>query len=893
MANQPTEQNDTLIAGLGIKTIDGLGGVDTLIIDYSTLTGNINEYSHNFSDGRFNSITWWNIEKWKILGGSGDDTFSGDSLDDTLSGGAGWDVLTGNGGADSIDGGTDIDTWEDDFSGLTSAISVTLNKTTGANTSTTISLGNRPTPTVKNVEALVLRTGSGNDTISVGTLAYDDDIHTGSGNDSINVGRGGSDHADGGDGVDLGLFDWSASTGNITVDPYWDDYSDGQGRYVNFDSIERFNLTGGLGNDYLAGDVYNDTLLGGGGRDNLDGYRGADNINGGDGIDQWSADYSSSTGAIKITLTATLDINEVVSGISGASVKNIERLDFTSGSGSDVISVGTLAYDDRISTNGGNDTINVGTGGSDYVNGGDGTDTGVFNWSASTSDINVDPYWDDYSDGEGRYVNFDNIDRFNIAGGSGWDHLAGGTYGDTLLGGDGRDTLEGVAGSDSINGGPGLDLWQADYRSSSAAIKIELSSTALTNEVLGGIKNAEVYSIERLDFYSGSGNDNISAGSLAYDDWISSGSGDDTVNVGKGGDDYVNGGDGSDIGVFNWSASTTDISVDPYWDDYSDSEGRYVNFDNVERFNITGGTGSDHLAGDSWNDTLMGGAGDDYLESGSFRADVESFNTDVVDGGKGVDFWYADFSQTTEPVNILLSATLNVNAVISGITDGVTSAVVKNIEQMEFVAGSGNDIISSGTFAYDDHIHGGDGDDEINVGTGGSDYADGGAGIDIGSFNWSASSTSITVDPYWDDYSDLQGRAVNFDNINRFDLTGGTGNDYLAGDDYSDTLTGGAGDDELDAFGGDDELTGGIGADMFNIRTGSGNDVISDFTAGQGVGDLVNFIDNPFDTMSFAVIKQHMSQSGADTVLALSDADSIRFIGVSVNAFAADDFLWG
>jgi len=43
-------------------------------------------------------------------------------------------------------------------------------------------------------------------------------------------------------------------------------------------------------------------------------------------------------GAIKVTLTATPDTNEIISGITGASVKNIERPGFTTGSGSDAIS---------------------------------------------------------------------------------------------------------------------------------------------------------------------------------------------------------------------------------------------------------------------------------------------------------------------------------------------------------------------------------------------------------------------------------------------------------------------------------------------------------------------------------------------------------------------------
>ncbi len=905
MATQPTEQNDTLTAGLGIKTIDGLGGTDTLIIDYSTLTRNIYNPYLTLTDYLYNSVTYYNIEKWNIKGGIGDDTFSGGSSADTLIGGAGWDYITGNGGADSIDGGTGIDTWKDDYSAATSVLSITLTATAGGNSSTTLSLGSLPTPTVKNVEALNIHTGSGNDTVSVGNFAYNDAIYTGSGNDSINVGKGGADYVDGGVGIDLGIFDWSASTTDI-FNPngnaaYYDDYSDSEGRSVNFDNIERFNMTGGSGNDDLAGDVNNDTLLGGAGRDTLNGGRGADTINGNDGVDLWKADYSSSTVAIKVTLVTT-ELNEVNSGITGAVVKNIERLEFTSGSGNDSISAGTFAFNDSIYTNGGDDSINVGKGGSDYVDGGAGTDLGIFNWSASTTDISNPngnaAYYDDYSDSEGRYVNFDNVERFDLTGGLGNDYLAGAGFIDKLFGGAGRDTLEGASGSDNINGGGGVDLWKADYSASSASIKVTLNSSLTTNEVLAGIKGAKVFSVERLEFTAGSGNDSISAGTLANNDWISSGSGDDTINVGTGGSDYVNGGDGLDLGLFDWSASTTDIfnpnNNTAYYDDYSDSEGRFVNFDNVERFNITGGSGNDDLAGDSWNDTLIGNGGNDSLNSGNLRTDVESFNTDSVDGGDGIDYWLADFSLSSESINILLSNNPTTNEVLSGITDSVTSAVevVKNIEHMNFRAGSGNDTISSGTFAYDDQIYAGNGSDEINVGTGGNDYVDGGDGIDIGIFDWSGSTTRISSDSYYDDFSDLEGRHVNFDSVDRFNVMGGSGSDYLAGDAYSDTLAGGAGDDELDGYGGDDTLTGGTNSDTFNIRSGNGMDVITDFGAGLGAGDLVHFINNPFTTMSFDAIQQNMVQDGADTVLTLSVDNSIRFVGVNVGDFVADDFLW-
>ena len=887
MATQPTEKNDIIEAQLGTMIIDGLTGIDLLVIDYHTLTRNISYSGDNkYSDGRLNSLTFYNFERWNILGGNGEDYLSGGNLDDTLIGGNGWDTLASNGGADSVDGGNGVDTWKANWSTLTSSISIIL-KTGNAS----ISLGNLAVPTLKNIEALNVTTGSGSDTVSVGNNLANDVITTNGGNDSINVGIGGSDYVNGGDGSDLGIFDWSFSLGSITVNPYYDDFSDGQGRYVNFDNIERFQVTGGAGNDYLAGDVLNDSLLGGAGRDTLDGSRGNDSIDGGEGIDVWKADYSTATKAIIIKLSALVDANEVSSGLTGAVTRNIEQLDFSSGSGADLISVGSFSYSDTVYSNGGNDSINIGNGGRDYVNGGEGVDIGSFTWSASQTDITVNPYYDDFADGEGRYVNFDNVERFSLKGGSGNDHLAGDVYADSLTGGDGNDTLEGASGGDLINGGNGVDVWQADYHSSTANISIELSPTA-KNQVLAGIKGALVSNIERLNFQSGTGNDLISTHSLAYDDVVRADEGEDAINVGTGGQDYVDGGAGLDVGQFDWSASTTAIVVNPYYDDYSDLEGRSVNFDNVERFNLKGGVGNDHLAGDAWNDSLSGGEGNDTLEGGGYRSDLEAFNIDVIDGGVGIDVWSADYLGSPASLNIQLSSTLNTNIVSDGISEGKISAVVKNIERLSLSTGAGNDQISAGSYAYDDVIRTGDGDDEINVGTGGQDYVDAGAGIDLGQFDWSTSTTTISVNPYYDDYSDLEGHSVNFDNVERFNLTGGSGNDYLAGDVYVDTLIGGAGDDELDGTSGGDQLTGGLGADIFDVRSNSGELIITDFAAGQGLEDVVKFINSPFAEMSFTRIQQNLQNVGQDTVLTLSDMDSLRFIGVSVTDFVADDFLW-
>lgn len=65
-------------------------------------------------------------------------------------------------------------------------------------------------------------------------------------------------------------------------------------------------------------------------------------------------------------------------------------------------------------------------------------------------------------------------------------------------------------------------------------------------------------------------------------------------------------------------------------------------------------------------------------------------------------------------------------------------------------------------------------------------------------------------------------------------LSGRNGNDILRGGDGADALAGNGGADHLNGNSGADRLTGGTGADTFQFATGSGADVVTDFTMGQG-----------------------------------------------------------
>lgn len=205
----------------------------------------------------------------------------------------------------------------------------------------------------------------------------------------------------------------------------------------------------------------------------------------------------------------------------------------------------------------------------------------------------------------------------------------------------------------------------------------------------------------------------------------------------------------------------------------------------------------------------------------------------------------------------------------------------------------------------------GTGDDDVLQGTNGSNIINGLAGDDL-----------LIGDRDFSNFT-FAGDDV---------LNGGAGNDTLLGDVRinnavtnsseinerivsNDTLNGGEGDDRLNGGGGDDLLTGGIGSDVFvfdfaefvdfrpiQIELGSGNiqsrlgvvevsisgsvgnDVITDFSA----GDVVE-IDHE-EINSFADIS--FSQVGADTLAQLTEADSILFQNTIASDLGVGDFVF-
>ena len=139
-----------------------------------------------------------------------------------------------------------------------------------------------------------------------------------------------------------------------------------------------------------------------------------------------------------------------------------------------------------------------------------------------------------------------------------------------------------------------------------------------------------------------------------------------------------------------------------------------------------------------------------------------------------------------------------------------------------------------------------------------------------------------TVAWYVTPYDPDQGAAV----VNA--LTGGGNTDVLYGFAGDDVLNGGGGNDILSGGKGDDLLTGGGGDDRFLFSYGDGNDIVTDFVAGNGSNDTIVLHD--YGIANFAALQ--MAQVGADTVITFDTYNHIVLQNVTMSALNAGDFVF-
>ncbi|HWM10313.1 MAG TPA: calcium-binding protein [Solirubrobacteraceae bacterium] len=261
--------DDTLDGGAGGDTHAGGAGHDTA--DYEARIASVTvDLDGAADDGETAEADNVRPDVERVLGGSGDDTLTGNNAVNVLDGGAGNDLLDpGRGAGDQAIGGADTDT---------------------------VTYGTRTAPVVADLDGLAddgeageidaigadvenLTGGSANDRLTGGTGG--NVLNGGSGNDVLD-GAAGADLLLGGAGTDTA--DYTARSAALTAD------SDGQaddGEAAEGDTVETDveGIAGGSGDDVLTGTTGTNILFGGAGNDTIDGAQGDDELDGGPGND--------------------------------------------------------------------------------------------------------------------------------------------------------------------------------------------------------------------------------------------------------------------------------------------------------------------------------------------------------------------------------------------------------------------------------------------------------------------------------------------------------------------------------------------------------------------------------------------------------------------------------
>ncbi len=698
--------------------------------------------------------------------------------------------------------------------------------------------------------------------------------------DDILRSSAGSDVLDGGSGSDTAIFTGMRSSYTITVSGDVTTVSNAEGSDT-VTNVERLQFVDMVTN--AAGVSLGGLITGGPSADVLDGTSGADIING-------------------------LDGNDTLNGLGGEDILN-------GGTGNDL-----LRGDD------GDDTLEGGTG-DDELNGGAGVDWATYaNATAGVvADLSVSGAQSTGGAGADSFISIENVrgsvhsdtlrgdaTANQLLGGLGGDVLYGGAGGDTLNGEDGDDALFGGLDGDDLFGGLGAD---------------ELRGEEGSDRLYGGAGRDRLYGGDGSDLLDGGDEGDILIGGLGGDIGYG-GAGDDYAN-GEDGDDFFDGGDGNDVLVGGLGSDQLRGGL------LNDTLSGGDDGDRLE-----GGDGGDILYGDAGGDILLGEAGDDYVAAGLGDDYVNGgVGNDVALGGDGADVLYGMEGRDTlqggigrdvlyggidgdtlygEADGDILVGEAGDDALIGGDGDDYLTGgdgldylrgdagldvLIGGAEADLLLGGDGDDNLQGGTGndrldgeAGADILYGEDGDD-ILIGSGGEDYLVGGAGADYfaaGTENDIALGGDGADIIYMGDGADVAYGDAGADTLvgeaGRDILYGGADSDVLIGGADGDFLFGEAGDDILFGGSGNDELAGGAGNDTFVIRAGEGSDIVKDFVAGAGSGDVIQLTRAGWN--SFSDVLAASIQDGADVLITLGAGETLRLQNVGLASLNSDDFAF-
>jgi serralysin len=340
------------------------GGVDTLDFSGYSENGDVDLRPESHSSvgptdtgpAKYNVSIARGVTIENAIGGSGNDTITGNDANNVLTGNAGQDTISGGDGNDTVIGGADNDTLDGGL-GVDTLVYSDATAAVGAYLYAGVASGGDGLDTIQRFENIV---GGAYADFLVGEAGAN--ILTGGAGDDSLWGLAGNDTFDGGDGVDVFVGDagLDLATGGLGNDWFYagadnDTFNGGDNDDVLFGDLGDDTLFGGQGFDYgygglgadaLNGEAGTDWLVGEGDNDLINGGDDADNAYGGDGVDTINGGNG----------------NDVLIGETGADILNGDAgLDWLyGGEGDDTI-------------NGGADSdVFVGGAGNDQYDGGSG-----------------------------------------------------------------------------------------------------------------------------------------------------------------------------------------------------------------------------------------------------------------------------------------------------------------------------------------------------------------------------------------------------------------------------------------------------------------------------------------------------------------------------------------
>ncbi|MCZ8271318.1 MAG: calcium-binding protein, partial [Beijerinckiaceae bacterium] len=485
--------NDTLNGGAGTDTLVGGSGDDIYVVDVATdiVTEAANAGTDTVQTGLASYTLGRNVENLvytgttaftgtgnalnnALTGGAGNDVLNGGAGNDTLTGGIGNDTLNGGAGTDTLVGGLGDDIYVVDVAtdivteaanaGTDTVQTGLASYTLGTNVENLVYTGTAAFTGTGNTLNNAITGGAGNDTLSGGD---GNDTLTGlGGNDTLNGGAG-TDTLVGGSGDDIYVVAVATDIVTEALNEGTDTVQTGLSSYTLGTNVENlvytgtvaFTGTGNTLNNAITGGAGSDTLSGGDGDDHLRGGASSDTVNGGGGNDHYYFDHGDGLDVLFDEGITTTQI-WVSSGYLGGGGENSYWVDTSHWA------------TQTIRANGGNDTINFGSGigVADLVVALSGNNLIVGIRNPSNPSATIDQVTDKITIKDWKDA-FNKIETFRFADGTSRlvddivyapVNLTGGAGNDTLTGGIGNDTLNGGAGTDTLVGGLGDDIYVVD-----------------------------------------------------------------------------------------------------------------------------------------------------------------------------------------------------------------------------------------------------------------------------------------------------------------------------------------------------------------------------------------------------------------------------------------------